>query len=211
MGGQKIAWVSDFRYLGYYILSKLGWSKMISVYKVKIRQRLAIIRTCKLHGTSSKEMRRILFISYVLPLFSWLFSIFPLMSNLQRDELGHFYLTCLKKCLGYSCWNDVIFMTLSNEVSLENRGVKYWKKFLSHLLKSTDGQILFEQQIWNRLRTSWIDYEYKVKGIHRSKRIVPYTTTVEKCLSWTQKNDINSIPNIEEDIQLLRTHPDSFG
>jgi len=129
MGGHKIAWVYSYRYLGYNLSSKLTWGNMISTYKSKIRQRVAIVRSCRLFGTSSLRLKRILFSSYVLPLFTWIFSIYPLFTDCQRDDFGHFYLTCLKRSLGLQCWNDIVFGAIHKELSLDNLCWNYWFRY----------------------------------------------------------------------------------
>jgi hypothetical protein len=99
MGEHKIAWVKNVRYLGYHLSCKLDWNYMISIYKTKICQRVAIIKSCKMYDSSSAKCRRTLFSAYVRPLFTWLFCIFPLLTEFQRDDLSHFYMTCLKRTL----------------------------------------------------------------------------------------------------------------
>ncbi|CAF1393562.1 unnamed protein product [Didymodactylos carnosus] len=42
-GENKINWIKEFKYLGYWISSKLGWGNMIKRSMLKIRQRLAMI------------------------------------------------------------------------------------------------------------------------------------------------------------------------
>ena len=40
-----IEWVSSFKYLGYWITTKLGWGNVISKACIKVRQRTAILKT----------------------------------------------------------------------------------------------------------------------------------------------------------------------
>jgi hypothetical protein len=211
MGEHKISWVNSFRYLGYVISCRLGWGTMISTYKCKIRQRVAIVRSCRMYGTSSRKFKRILFETYVRPLFTWLFCIFPLLTECQRDDLGHFYLTCLKRTLGIPYWNDLIFSALNEEKSLESLCTRYWIKYRKALNNSADGLMLYEQSCFNLFRNLWLDKKYVVTLMYRSKRVVPYVTTIEKALNWTENNAEDSIPSINEShLDLFTSFPESF-
>jgi hypothetical protein len=211
MDGHKLSWVNSFRYLGYQISCKLGWGKMIAASKLKIRQRIAVIRSCSIYGFSSQHFRRTLFSVFVLPLFTWIFSLFPLFTNLQRDDLSHFFFTCLKRISRQMHWNDIVFSYLYDEKTLENRVAKYWKKFLHHLDKSIDGMLLYEQQAFNSFRNQWLNKEYTVRFIRRSKRLRPYVSVIETCARWLNNNSLNSIPCInDDDLSSLSIHPISF-
>ena len=86
----KLEWVSEFNYLGYTISSKLGWSKLLKSTKIKIRQRISLIKSFKLFECTSPSLRKTLFSSFVLPLFTWIYPIFPLLSKKQQDDLSHY-------------------------------------------------------------------------------------------------------------------------
>ncbi len=211
MGGHRISWVNSYRYLGYHLSSKLGWGKMISTYKSKIRQRVAIVRSCRMYGSSSLKLKRILFSTYVLPLFTWLFSIFPLFSDCQKDDIGHFYFTCLKRTLGIPMWNDLIFAAIYNEKSFENLCFNYWCRFKKALMGSTDGFLLYEQSALNLYRKLWLDKKIVIKYIRRSKRFVSYDTSIEKCLRWAELSGANAIPHLsDEDFIMLASFPETF-
>jgi hypothetical protein len=211
MGEHKISWVNNFRYLGYFVSCKMGWSKMISSSKSKIRQRVAAMRSCRIQGSSSPLLRRILFSSYVLPLFTWMMAFFPLFTECQRDDLSHFYFTCLKRSLGVPFWNDFLFSSLYDEKSLENLCSRYWWRYKIHLNSSTDGQMLYEEHALNSYRNQWLNKEFVIKNIYRSKRLVAYVTTIETCLKWLDQNVSNSIPFISEcDLNTLTSYPQSF-
>ena len=211
MGENKLQLVSSYRYLGYHISSKLGWSKMISVYKMKIRQRVAILRNIHLYGTSSPKFRRILFDSYVRPLFNWLYSIFPLLTEWQRDDLSHFYITCLKRTLGYWYWSETMFVVMTGEKSLENHCSKYWSRYKEYLNKSTDGLLVYEQLNLSVFRSIWLGKEMRIAGLYRSKRFVPFATSTQRCLRWREQEGEDSLPDIpKEDLLILRLWPESF-
>ena len=211
MGENKLQLVNSYRYLGYHVSSRLGWSKMISVYKLKIRQRVGILRNIHLYGTSSPKFRRILFDSYVRPLFNWLYSIFPLMTEAQRDDLSHFYITCLKRSLGYWYWSETMFMIMLGEKSLENHCYRYWSKFRDFLKKSSDGVLLWEQSNLSSWRSMWLEKELSVARVYRSKRFVPYASSIQRSLRWMEQNSDDSVPCIPtNDLLLLSSWPDSF-
>ena len=135
-----------------------------------------------MYGMSSPKFRRILFDSYVRPLFTWLYSIFPLMADCQRDDLSHFYITCLKRTLGYWYWSETMFVALTGGKSLENHCHSYWNKYREYLNKSTDGFLLYEQTNLNLFRSFWLGKEMSIPRLYRSKRFVPFSSTIRRCL-----------------------------
>ena len=184
---------------------------MITEYKLKIRQRIAIVKSCHMYGSSSQRLRRILFSTYVVPLFTWLFGIFPLLTSCQQNDLNHFYMSCLKRTLGVWYWNDYMFSALYEERSLDNLCSKYWKKYKKALMNTVDGTLLFEQLALNAFRSQWLDKASVVTHIYRSKRIVPHVSTIEKSLKWLEDSEENSTPCLDEsDINVLGEFPISF-
>lgn len=208
----SIGWSRGFKYLGYWISPKLGWSKMIHMTKIKIRQRIARISSFKLFGISSSELRKALFNSYVLPLFTWLFPIFPLFTDRQRADLEHFYFTCVKRIRGCLRWNDELVSFAFEEIPLHDRCVKYWEKFLVHLADSEDGTLLMERANWNSWREMWLSREFSITGTRISKRFKNNSSVLERALDWlSSKPSSGSIPSFEwEDIDALRYFPESF-
>jgi hypothetical protein len=69
LGANKIDRVNSFRYLGYRLTSKLGWGDMLSVIKTKVRERVRMVKSCRIEGTSSPVLRKVLFSKFVKPLF----------------------------------------------------------------------------------------------------------------------------------------------
>ena len=211
MGQHKISWVKHFRYLGYHLTGKLGWSHMLQEYKRKIRQRVAIVKSCAIGGATSQQLRKIVFCAFVKPIFAWLFSIYPLLTNCQRDELSHFYFTCLKRTVGALRWNDILFSSLFNEKTLENLCTKYWEKYKAHLTRSMDGVFLFEHTVMNAYREQWLRKEFAIRNIYRSQRFKPFIPSVEKGLAWLEENARDSTPHISaEELELLASFPESF-
>ena len=211
IGTHRVKWVKEFCYLGYQITSRLGWGKMIDTYKGKIRRRIALIRKCLIQGTSSIHLRRVMVMTYILPLFSWLFANFPLFTEYQKADLSHFYFTCMRRTLGNYSWNDFMFASLGDEISLEGSCKKYWKRYRLHLLNSIDGLFLTEPHSWNTWRNQWLGKQMKIKWIYRSKRIVPCITSLERCLNWCKRIEGESTSLMpEEELQLLKQFPESF-
>ncbi|CAF4217699.1 unnamed protein product [Rotaria socialis] len=118
---ESINWVSEYKYLGYIISSKLGWSKFLKHMMTKIRQRISLIKSFKIFGCSSTLLRKTLFMSFVLPLFTWIYPIFPLLSRKQQQDLSHFYYTSLRRALCCLQWNENFFAFALDEKSLEDR------------------------------------------------------------------------------------------
>ena len=125
---------------------------------LKIRERIILINSFRFFGKTSIALRRALFSSFILPFFSWLYPLFPLFADAQRSSLSHFYLTCLKRiyfCLGMK---DYLFTYLFDELSLDDRCVRYWNKYLVSLADSTDGSLIFERTCLNIFRQ--FDFSY---------------------------------------------------
>jgi hypothetical protein len=97
---QKINWVSEYKYLGYIISSKLGWGKFLKFIMTKVRHRMiSLIRSFKLFGCTSSTLRKTLFLSFVLPIFTWVvFPIYPFLSVKQQTDLSHPLFFCIKTC-----------------------------------------------------------------------------------------------------------------
>jgi hypothetical protein len=211
-GDNKIQWVNNFKYLGYWISPKLRFRTFIYKSMLKIRQRIGMINSFRLSGATSPSLRKALFQSFVLPLFTWMFPLFPLFTDKQQQDLNHFYYTCLKRVLFSQHWSDYFFSFISNEISLEDRCRKYWDKYFIALSESTDGELFFEQANLNVFRESWINKDISVKGIFRSKRFVRYTSSLERIMRWCSNIPADeSIPNYEfDEVMVLFDFPDTF-
>ena len=171
-----------------------------------------MINSTRISGSTSLALRKALFLSFVLPLFTWLFPLFPLFTDKQQQDLSHFYYTCLKRVMFCQHWNDQFFFFISNEISLEDRCRKYWDKYLIALADSTDGELLLEQANLNMYREAWISKEYKIQRLFLSKRFVRHTSLLERIIRWSSNTPSNeSIPNYElDDILVLAEFPDTF-
>jgi hypothetical protein len=212
IGGNKIKWTKEFKYLGYFITPRLGRGKLIRKYMLKIRQRLILINSFRLFGKTSLILRRALFSSYILPLFAWLYPVYPLFTDHQRSMLSHFYYTCLKRIFFYLGMKDPLFAYLFDEISLDDRCYRYWNRYLVALADSIDGELVFEQASLNCLRQSWVKREFSIKGLRVSKRFIENVSVFERCMKWiSSHSSFSSILEYDmEEIHLLRLFPESF-
>ncbi len=209
---QIFNWKTDYKYLGYIISCKLGWGKLIKDVQCKVRKRIALIRSFRLFGCSSPSLRKILFYSHVLPIFTWIYPVFPLFTSKQQDDLSKFYYSSLRRTLCCLDWNDNFFSYILDELSLENRCALYWNRYLHVLAVSTDGVLLLEKANLAEFRKSWLNKEFSIKGLNRSKRFVPHLSILEKVLTWLSSvPSYSSVPQFDiDDIILLQVFPETF-
>jgi hypothetical protein len=137
---------------------------------MKIRQRTALVNSCKFAGTSNAKTRRILFSSFLYLLFAWLFTLMPLFTRRQQTDLSYVYYTCLKRVYRCLYWKDFLFSVLYKEWSLEMRCIGYWEKYGKALSKSEDGQLLLEQLELCMHRQSWLSVYNWIWALRRSRR-----------------------------------------
>ena len=52
------------------------------------------------------------------------------------------------------------------------------------LADSNVGELLFEQMNLNRNRKAWLQKEFPIKGLYRTKRYIQHVSVAEKCLQW---------------------------
>jgi hypothetical protein len=123
--------------------------------------------------------------------------LFPLLTGCQKDDLSHFYFTCLKRTLHVPYWNDIILSSIFCEKSFDNRCHSYWKRYRQALLNSIDGSLPVEQFSYNIFMSLWLDRKYRLKHIRRSKRILHHHSTTENCFSWFNRTEQNSIPHLQ--------------
>ncbi|CAF4125459.1 unnamed protein product [Adineta steineri] len=211
-GGDEIKWKKEYKYLGYIISSKLGWGNLIKDVECKVRKRLSLIRSFKLFGCSSPSVRKVLFYSHVLPIFTWIYPVYLLLTRKQQESICKFYHTSLRRVLYCLEWNDIFFSYVLDELSLEDRCSAYWNRYLIALSASTDGNLLFEKANLCEFRKSWLDKEFSIRCLRKSKRFVPNHSILEKVVTWLSSIPMNSsVPHFEmQDIELLENFPDSF-
>jgi hypothetical protein len=218
-GGHVIDWTREYKYLGYWISPKLGWSELITKSVNKIRQRTTMINHCKFAGASSPKLRRVLFTAFVFPLFTWLFALYPLFTEVQRATLRHQYFVSLKRIFHCLQWEDFIFSALFQEPSLDYHAVKYWRKYLRTLGDSNDGVLLLAQQEVSYHRTAWLDFGVRVACLRRSRRFVQHSSIISKCLSWYDESTCTtnmgshnaSTPYYtDEELDIFSLFPDTF-
>ncbi|CAF4305097.1 unnamed protein product [Rotaria magnacalcarata] len=52
-GDHKIEWISSFKYLGYWLTTKLGWGNILAKIRITVRQKTALVNSFKISGASS--------------------------------------------------------------------------------------------------------------------------------------------------------------
>ena len=121
-------------------------------------------------------------------------------------------MTCLKRISFHLEWSDSFYAFAMCEISLEDRCYRYWENYLKALSESTDGSLLMEQAILNLNRTSWLEKEYSIRCLHRSKQYVNNTSIIEKCSRWCADNaTVDSIPLFDsEEILNFSLFPETF-
>ena len=211
-GGHSIEWVSSFKYLGYWLTTKLGWGNMIGKIRVKVRQRTALVNSFNYSGVSSTKLKRVLFSTFVLPYFTWLFGLFPLFTDRQRTDIDHLYCTLLKRLYRGQCWQDFTFLALYHEKPLADRCYAYWEKYIRAWSKSRDGFLLMEQSALNSHRSNWQEGRKPIRCLYRSKRFVTHVDVVGKGLDWMASHGSSDsmVQLDEEDWLCFVQHPESF-
>lgn len=179
---------------------------------LKIRNRVSLIKSFRLFGCSSLELRKTLFLYFVLPLFTWIYPVFPLLSVKQQKDLSHFYFSSLRRTFHCLQWTENLFAFAFDEKSLEDRCVFYWEKFLLFLADSIDGQLLFEKANLNVYRENWLGGLFSINCLRRSQRFVSNASILEKVVDWLSSVPSNSstVAYSIDEIQLLEDFPESF-
>ncbi len=157
-------------------------------------------------------IRRVLFSTFVLPYFTWLFGIYPLFTDTQRMELNHLYFTLLKRVYRCQFWEDLLFSSIYNERTLDDLCFAYWEKYIKALSRSEDGYLLVEQSELNAHRSNWLDGAKRIHCLYRSKRFVPHLDVFGQALSWMAMHGTSdSVVELnEEDLLCLARFPETF-
>jgi hypothetical protein len=162
----------------------LGWGNIISKTRLKTRQRTSLVNSFKYSGTSSIQLRRLLFSTFVLPHFTWLFGLYPLFTDTQRMKLGHLYFTLRKRIYNCQCWDDFTFSSSYNENPLDDLCFRYWEKYTKALSRSNDGFLLLEQSALNSHRSNWQEGFGHIRCLYRSRRFVSHKDVLGLALRW---------------------------
>jgi hypothetical protein len=211
-GDQTIEWVSSFKYLGYWLTTKLGWGNIIGRACLRIRQQTAQINSIKFCGTSSVKLRRVLFSTFALPLFMWIFALYPLFTENQRLRLNHFYNTSLKRVYRCLWWEDFFFSSAYSERSLDDLCYSYWEKYSKSMATSLDGRLLIEQSFLNTHRGKWVECELSIRCLNRSKRFIQHTDVFGSATKWMVSHGTNDSVILvnEAEYQCFAAWPESF-
>ena len=150
--------------------------------------------------------------SYVVPVFTWLFPFYPLFSPAQQKDLDELYTRCLRRISFCLNWHPFFFMYASNQVSLEDRCKMYWERYLLSWTESTDGISIFSEGILNTQRSLWLQGEMRVRGMRRSKRYKENTSLLERCTAWVTNTPINgsTICYTIDKVEALREFPETL-
>jgi hypothetical protein len=145
-------------------------------------------------------------------LFTWIYPIFPLLTDIQQYNLSHFYFTSFRRVINCLQWSEHFVAFALDEKSLEDRCVAYWEKFLLALADSTDGRLLLEKANLNVYRQNWIKGQFSIKCLRRSKRFVPHVSILERVVKWLASMPSNSsiLAYERDEILLLEEFPDTF-
>jgi hypothetical protein len=121
--------------------------------------------------------------------------------------------TSLRRVLNCQCWNENFFAFALDEKSLEDRCYQYWEKYLIALANSLDGELLLEKANLNMFRQSWLEKQFSISCLRRSKRFIPHTSIIVRIIEWmASMPSQSSIPVYEMDeIKLLEEFPESFS
>ena len=211
-GDHTLEWVSSFKYLGYWLTTKLGWGNIINKTRILVLQRTALINSFSYGGTSSAKLRRVLFSVFVLPHFTWLFGLFPLFTDTQRRELNHLYYTSLKRVYHCHYWEDFVFSLIYNEKPLDDLCYSYWEKYSKALSRSKDGFLLLEQSSLNTYQSLWQEGRERVHCLRRSRRFVPHVDVLGKTLDWMTSHGTSDsiVAYDEEEFSCFAHFPESF-
>ena len=206
-GEQQLEWVSSYKYLGYWLTTKLGWGNIIRKIQVKTRQQTALINSFRFSGTSSTQLRRVLFSTFTVPHFTWLFAVYPLFTDTQRRSLEHLYLTLLKRIYRCQCWEDLIFSSMYDEKPLEDLCYNYWEKYAKALARTNDGSLLLEQSALNTHRSKWQERKGSIRCLYRSKRFVSHVDVLGEALDWMSSHGFaDSVVALNEEDFLCFAH-----
>jgi hypothetical protein len=211
-GGHPIEWTNSYKYLGYWFTTKLGWGNGIRKASLRIRQQTASVNSMRIGGYSSKSLRKVLFSTFVQPLWTRILALLPLMSTIQRANLNHLYYTSLKRVYRCSRWNDLFFAALFKERSLDDMCYSYWWKYLRAMANSKDGSLLLEQLCGNTHRMNWQEGHVRVRGMRRSKRFVAHSNVLGVVLEWmTAHGTADSVLVLEDDeFECFVMFPETF-
>jgi hypothetical protein len=211
-GGHVLEWVKSYKYLGYWITTKIGWGQVINCTQIKIRQQTAMVNSIRFGGSTSAPLRRVLCSTFVLPFFTRLYALYPLFTDIQRTNLDHFYYTSLKRIYRCFYWNDLLFAFTFGGRSLDDLCYAYWTKYLKILAKSLDGYLLLEQSCLNVNRSEWLEGKRSIRSLYRLARFVSHADIIVRILNWVSSHgplDSLAIINVE-DIRCYADFPATF-
>jgi hypothetical protein len=118
---QKIEYVDKFKYRGIELRTKLGWGIYINTRIARIRNIYCGLK--KLYHSISREdipTRRLLFLTFALPHFIWLFSLWFLFTENQKKGIEHVYVSGIRLVYSLWGWEDLTTLILAREKTLND-------------------------------------------------------------------------------------------
>lgn len=80
----------------------------------KVRQRIALINSFKIFGSTSSEFRRTFYSLFVL-------SLFLVLAVKQRNDLSHSYLPSIQRVMSFLHWDEEFFAYATDNIAREDR------------------------------------------------------------------------------------------
>ena len=95
---------------------------------------------------------------------------------------------------------------------LIDRCAAYWNNFFIFLSDSIDGNLLFEKANLTEFRKAWLDKEYTISCLRKSKRFVDHRSILERAVAWVSSVPLqSSVPFYEmEELSLLEDFTITF-
>jgi len=131
---QKIEYVDRFKYRGIELRNKLGWGIYINTRIARIRNLYCGLR--KLYQIIPKEeipTRRLLFLTFALPHFIWLFSLWFLFTENQKKGIEHVYVSGIRLVYSLWGWEDLTTLIVAREKTLNDYIYNYLKNLKQNL------------------------------------------------------------------------------
>ncbi len=140
--GQPIKQQKTFKYLGFYLDSKLSFRSMLDSQFVKLRKSHAILKYIHRAFPTFFKLKMMFFQTYTWPHLYTLATIFFILSKSNQNKINSFYRRCLRLIF---CTYRVSTNNLHNDLKLPTLIEKY-KKCLQKRLKNIQ---LFEHDLVN--------------------------------------------------------------
>jgi hypothetical protein len=116
---KMIEHVTTFKYLGVELRCKVGWGLYIQQRVAKIRNIYCALRKLfKRIPKNNIKNRRLLFLTFALPHFIWIITLWFFFSDKQRQDIGKVYYTGIRLTYCIWGWDEHTTMILNRERSI---------------------------------------------------------------------------------------------